>query len=127
MNKLFWLLCVALLGACSEHDSKATGKVIGDLAAAGGDVIAPTVTNGVQGFVDGAIKPSLDAMLECQRRRAPPQRVTEPVEVKGRPVKECLAENGGVINEAVMRCRNGYRENVTREIPYVPNPAIRCQ
>lgn len=121
------LALTLLLVACSREDSQSAGQAIGSVSAAAGDLIAPTVTSAAQGFVDSAVKPSLDAMLECQRRRAAPQRITENVEVKGRPVKECLAESGGVINEAVMRCRNGYSSAQTREVLYVPNPAIKCQ
>jgi len=120
------LLIALLLAACSQDDSRSAGEALGRVSAGAGDVIAPTVTGAAQGFVDGAIRPQLDAMLECQRRRAPASRVTETAEVKGRPVKECLAENGGVINEAVMRCRNGYQTTQTREVPYSPNPAIQC-
>ena len=34
--------------------------------------------------------------------------------IEPRPIKDCLAESGGVINEAVMRCRNGRQEYVKK-------------
>lgn len=117
----------ALSSSCSPDDTRSAAQVLGNVSAAAGEAINPAVKAASEGFVDAAIQPSLDAMLECSRRRAAPQRITENVEVKGRPVKECLTENGGVINEAVIRCRNGYSSSQTREVPYLPNPAIKCQ
>lgn len=125
--KIVAITFVLLLAACSREDSQSAGRAIGSASAAAGDAIAPTIVNAAQGYVDATMKPALDAMVECQRRRAPPRRITENIEVKGRPVKECLAESGGVINEAVLRCRNGYSTSQTHEVPYVPNPAIECR
>lgn len=36
--------------------------------------------------------------------------------IQPRPVAECLAETGGVINEQVMRCRNGRQEQIRRNL-----------
>lgn len=115
------------LSACTRDDSRATGAAVGEAAGKIGQLVAPTGTAAVEGFAQAVVNRPLYEMQECQRRRQGPRFETVTVDVAGRSAKECVAEQGGVINEEVMKCRNGFKRQERREVPYVPDQSVGCR
>lgn len=72
-------------------------------ASAQGPNMANKAAEAVGGVIGSGVHGAFDVVRDGQ-----PRWVTVP----GRPLKECMAESGGVINKGVMRCRDGWQEYV---------------
>lgn len=93
IKKHGWILAALFLSwnAYAEDNRSLPNKVIEGVSEGVGALAGA--------FAAGSVRPLQDSQPRWET-------------IPARPVKECLAEQGGVINAAVMRCRNGRQEFV---------------